>query len=250
MAEMLEGSGSRKLDVGDVVATTFGTWAKNFVPFTLLALVVYSPLLLLSLVIRGAAEAGGGLGIVLSIGLVFFALGVLLGQVLTGALTFGVVQSLRGKPVTLSDSLKVGLARMFPALGTGIVVGVLIAIGMVLLCVPGLILMCVLAAAVPAAVIEKPGVMGALKRSAALTEGSRWQIFVLFLIVFALSWLYGRFVGPSIIGIGGPVAVLLHFAVTNLVIQVINGVGSAVVYYQLRTKKEGASAEDIAKVFE
>jgi len=48
--------------------------------------------------------------------------------------------------------------------------------GFLLLVVPGIIVSLMLMVAVPVAIIERPGVMASLKRSAALTKGIKGQL--------------------------------------------------------------------------
>jgi len=76
-----------------------------------------------------------------------------------------------------------------PVLGqlilVGIVAGIGIAIGFVLIVIPGLILATIWAVAAPVVVIERPGGLRALGRSRALVRGSGWQVFgvILFVVV-------------------------------------------------------------------
>ena len=64
-----------------------------------------------------------------------------------------------------------------PLIGLAIFAGIAIAIGFVLLVIPGLILLTIWAVAAPVMVIEHPGVFTALGRSRELVRGYGWQVF-------------------------------------------------------------------------
>src|SRR3954454_3312875 len=66
---------------------------------------------------------------------------------------------------------------LLPLLGLAIVAGIGIAIGFLLLILPGLILLTIWAVAAPVIVIEHPGVFAALGRSRDLVRGYGWPVF-------------------------------------------------------------------------
>jgi hypothetical protein len=66
---------------------------------------------------------------------------------------------------------------LLPLLGLAIIAGIGIAIGFVLLIIPGLILLTIWAVAAPVMVIEQPGVFAALGRSRDLVRGYGWPVF-------------------------------------------------------------------------
>jgi hypothetical protein len=66
---------------------------------------------------------------------------------------------------------------LLPLLGLAIVAGIGIAIGFVLIIVPGLILLTIWSVAAPVMVIEQPGVFAALGRSRDLVRGYGWPVF-------------------------------------------------------------------------
>jgi hypothetical protein len=66
---------------------------------------------------------------------------------------------------------------VLPLIGLAIVAGIGIAIGFVLVIIPGLILLTIWAVAAPVMVIEQPGVFAALGRSRDLVRGYGWPVF-------------------------------------------------------------------------
>jgi len=142
-----------------------------------------------------------------------------------------------------------GLRRLLPVLGTSLLVGLAIVVGLVALVVPGVILMCGLAVAAPAAVVERTSGTSAMGRSWSLTKGSKGSIFLAYL----LYGLFGGLVSFALtLGIGdASLGASLASRALQLVIQVgWSSVFGAVLYYDLRVAKEGASVEDIAHVFD
>lgn len=158
--------------VGNVVGRGIRIWAKNPPALVVLSLVVYSPVIALGALTAGAADARleeerqegepaahayerPRRGKLVANLLSFF-----LSFVMTGAVTYGVIRQLKREPAGLLESVRVGLGRLFPALGTGIVVALAVGLGTLLLVVPGIYLGAMLAVAVPAAVVERIGIGG------------------------------------------------------------------------------------------
>ena len=66
---------------------------------------------------------------------------------------------------------------LLPLLGLAIVAGIGIAIGFVVIIIPGLILLTIWSVAAPIMVVEQPGVFAALARSRDLVRGYGWPVF-------------------------------------------------------------------------
>ncbi len=176
-------------------------------------------------------------------------LSIVMSAILAGALTYGVVQDLRGRRAGLGQTLSVGLSRALPVVGISILVGFLIGLGFIALVVPGLILLCALFAAVPAAVIERLGV-GALGRSFDLTKGHRMSIFGIVLAIGIVGVVFGLVLRMAIGAGASLVATSIVFYVVSIFLSLYNGTCQAVAYHDLRVEKEGASTADIASVFD
>jgi hypothetical protein len=141
--------------------------------------------------------------------------------------------------------------------GTGLVVTIASGAGMLLLLVPGLVFMVAACVAVPAAVVERPGVVGAIQRSFDLTRGSRWPLFaaggVVLVVLWALSLVTQVAFGLAAFAIPGGQGVAFRMIGTqlgNALFSVIPAVAIAVSYHDLRLAKEGVDTAELAKVFE
>ena len=62
-------------------------------------------------------------------------------------------------------------------MGVALAVGVCAGLAAILLVIPGIIVWCIYAVAIPVCVVERRGVSASLKRSSFLTRGNRWRIF-------------------------------------------------------------------------
>jgi hypothetical protein len=236
------------------------TWWKNLVPFAVICLAVNAPVFVARVLIgtppgafdtpptRTHAEVNAMFERMVPEYLLGF-LQTGLSFIATGALTFGVLQSLRGKTVSMGECLTTGFARLFPVLGTGLLVFLIVMGGMLLCYVPGIIFACRYAVAVPVAVIEKPGVMPSLRRSRDLTQGNKANIFLLYFIIMMIQTgvtLVLAFVTRTMGMTGALLLLAFGVVVGGSMMAVIGGV----VYHELRRLKEGASIDEIAKVFD
>ena len=246
-----------EFSVGSALGRGIGIWIKNLPSFLILAVIGYAPALVFAITRdpKDLIEPTMG-GRLLDLAL------TTIGQsVASAGILYGVIQQLRGQHAGIGESLAVGIKRLLPVIGVGIVVGLATIAGMIALIVPGIIIACMLYVAVPAAVIEKPGLGGALKRSQELTSGYKVQIFGLFLIIFVLSfaatYVMSSVMVPkpeSITNLEDYLKKIKTFLLATAGLQVVMGslgaVLNGVVYNDLRAVKEGVATEDLAKVFE
>jgi hypothetical protein len=164
---------------------------------------------------------------------------------------YGAFQDMRGRRVSLADSMKVGFSRLLPIVGLAFLMSLGVGFGFVLLLIPGLILLTMWFVATPACVVERLGPFDSMARSSQLTRGHRWKIFGL-LIVLGL--------GGAIVS--GVIDVVLEDVVGSAPLQIIGGllwsgiwgafyaIAAVVTYHDLRVAKEGTDIEQIAAVFD
>lgn len=178
------------LPVGDLFSQTLDVYGENAGAFIFLTAVtllpslaaLYGPVYLLN-----QSNVTGVM--VFAAALAPIVVAAALAPASAAAVTFGTARFLDGRPASLGECLRGGLGGLLPALGAAIFAGLLVALGTVLLILPGLYLEVVLFAATPAAVVERLGPFRALERSAALTRGARWSIFALVVGVSIVGWI-------------------------------------------------------------
>ncbi len=239
--------------IGTALRLSFVAWFRNLIPFTVLTAILYLPLLGWVIVAtRGAPEAAelSRLSLLLPLGV------FLINSLLTGTVTYGVVMDLRGERASLASSLGVGVRRALPILGVSVLMWLAIGVGMLALFVPGLIVMYMLFVAIPASVVERPGLVGALRRSRELTKGNRWGLV-------GLSMLSGIPIAVTTFGLqramlGDPATASASqwtpylFAELGRMVLVAPyaAVLPAIAYFLLRQEKEGTSARQLGSIFE
>ncbi len=267
---------TQKLGVGETLSESFSIYFRNFIPFTILTAVAFSPIFLgagfltREVATKNAAIAGGGGGLVALLTLLLCV------PISTAAITYGVFQEMRGRDTSLGSCLSVGLSSLLPVLSVAILqililFGALIAaiipvvfliggmlaggtrsstgcgimlVPLLLLCyVPAIMLALRYFVAVPAAVEERPGAREALRRSAFLTEGQRGRIFGILLVLGVLN--FGVNLGAVLVpGAGAVLGPLLSLVMTGLF-----ATTCAVIYYRLRSFHESIDVDQIASVF-
>lgn len=233
---------------GELVSKTLSAYFRNIAPFTVLAVLVFAPWIACVFLFPESPDPenpsfGRNIGM--------FLLQTLLSYVLIGAVTFGVVQQMRGEPQSFGTSIASGLRSFFGALGTGLLCGLRIMIGLILLWVPGIIESIRLYVAIPIAIIE--GITGprAVERSINLTAGSRWPIFgavfLMGVVTIGLGALGGFMIGTTFDA--DSYALQWLEIVVTVVTSTFSATLAAVCYALLRHGKENVNAKDLAAVF-
>lgn len=264
MADGVYGEGFR---VGSVLGRSMSILTRNIVPFGILCLIFTWPLLLSDTSDEPAAEVppnadvAGSVDPMAAVGvIVLFA--VVLGiaflviamyMLCISTMAYGTFQDLRGRRVGVAECLRRGLSTVFPVVGVAFLGTLIVSLGTLALIIPGIILWIMFWVAVPVAVVERPGVIASLRRSAQLTKGHRWRIFGIVLVIALLNGLANGIVLVPFATMSGDVAL----AVANIVAYLITvffiawgAVAAAVAYHDLRLEKEGVGVNEIAAVFD
>jgi hypothetical protein len=252
----------RRFSVGGVLATTVSVWWKHVLAFTAMSFAVYAPFGVAVASLYGTvfqrpsrADEVAKLGIGM---LGAWLLTVLLAVVQAGAVTYGTVRHLSGERARFGEMLRAGIRRGLPVVGVGILLWFAVMAGLVLLVVPGVVLLVATSVAIPAAVVERPGVVGAIRRSFALTRGRRWPLFAAGLSILVTVWVLVAVVqvGTAVAAtalLPPPKAIFALFAASqlgNVFFSVLPLIGMSVAYHDLRVEKEGIDTAALARVFE
>jgi hypothetical protein len=234
--------------VGDVLSRSFSLFAARWAPFVGLSLIAYAPNLILGLLLTGSAGISGGAG---PVGVfVTTIIQFVCSALANAAIIYGVVQELRGRGFTFSESLSVGFGRTGAVVGLSLLVGVLVGVASLLLLIPGIIVWCIYSVAIPVCVAERLGPRASMTRSSFLTKGNRWRIFGIILVIVLASMVFGAIFGGLAAMIGGFLLVQIVSFVIEALFGAFNAVAIGVLYYQLRVVREGADIEKIAAVFD
>lgn len=232
-----------RLGVGWVLSATFRVLAKRALDI----FIVGAPFVLLPQVLAGFLPPElSRLGVAAGLpGLIF-----------SGGVSLLTYRELTGGPrVGAGDAINRTLGKFGTLWGVGILSGLGIAIGTLLLVVPGVILLVGFMTATTAVMVENLTAYTALDRAWALTKGSRWRIaglsgLVLLIVVglyLALFATTGVIVLVEGEGIGLTVAAFIAKPIFTLLVMALTTVFPAAVYTGLRRAE--ASAGDVAEVF-
>ncbi len=118
----------------------------------------------------------------------------------------------------------------------GILAGLGIALGFILLIVPGLILLTIWAVIAPVIVLERVGVGAAFGRSRQLVKDNGWQVFGVIVIVFIITQVVVRILS-AIGGAGGDVGTIIGSVLGSTITAPIAALTASVLYFSLRELK-------------
>ncbi len=260
----------REFRVGEAVSKALEVFSRNAVPFSLVGIVVWLPLGIATMLAmqrppqQAQAIIGGA-----SLLYIFLQLAVV------AAILHATFQDMRRREVNMGESIQRGLKRFFPLLGTGILLFLGLVLGAAVLIVPGAVLtrsnqqmgvvvtvlgvivvvvsMFILLARwyvfAPVCVVEKEGPFGSLKRSAALTQGNRWKLFAIYLLLTLVGGVASVFI-KFVLTAALPIVGIVASGLWQGVFSAFNNVLSVVIYHDLRVAKEGVDIESIASVFD
>src|SRR5215813_11824393 len=285
--------GNQSFSATGVISQSFAVVRGNLGGFLVIALIVVVAMGIVATVVGsiffgGAMMAGMtgrfpgddmssmdmmSLGITAVIGaLLILVLILAIEQLGVAAITYGTVQDLRGRRALLGECLSRGLSLMLPVLVVALLYTLIVVV------VPGIVgyglglvsdslgraastvlqvaASLILYVAIPAAVIEGTGAIASLQRSADLTQGYRWRLLGMFILVGLILVVAAAVIGIVIYVtmsisavLGGIVIALGGIAMTLLFIAYVAAL-PAVTYYNLRVAKEGTDITEIAKVFD
>jgi hypothetical protein len=274
--------GYETFDVGRVITRMIGVFGRNAVTFLLAALVLaalplamfgFSSRIWAASILHGTPQFSDIFSLRnVGLGLGGFLLTLLTSLLLQAAVIYATVSDLNGRRAGLGEILRVALGAILPLIFLAILVGLSVMVGFILLIVPGIIVSLVFCVATPVRVVEGGTVLGAMGRSAELTRGHRFMIFLLALLLIAVGWVMGMIVGgvSLVVGLGAGgsnfVQTLANqrtfltsapYLITSVTLQSLAGAvqallgaaGVASLYYELRTVKEGVGAQALAAAF-
>jgi len=213
-------------NLDSALVTTFTLVRDNFMAFFAVALLFNAPMLVIGFIDGGFALA--------------LVVGVIANILLTVSLTIGAIQAMAGaRPGFAVLVQQINRPDLGKLLALGIVQQVVIILGLMAFIAPGLYVLSLWMVAMPAIIVERSTVGGALDRSAALTRERRWLVLGIFVLVAIPAILVVEIVG-TVTGIFF-VTWLLEAALSTVLVSL-----TVVFYALLRGEKEGTTPAQIA----
>jgi hypothetical protein len=257
----------RPMSMGDIFDATFALYRQNFALFAGISAVLGVPQAILSAIIfvsrpslttTGAdnttqLDAGAALlygGLVLVSLLVTF----IFNTIISGALAQAISARYLGHPMTIEGAYQALGPRVFARLiFASLLQSVFVAIGAILLIIPGIYLYIRLLFTPQVIVLERTGIFGAFSRSGELVSGTWWRVFgislVLGIMVGIINGLAGQVPGTLLALIPWSGAHALGAFLSALVGVFVNPIqlgALTLLYYDLRIRKEGFDLEQLA----
>jgi hypothetical protein len=228
----------RKLSVGETLSEVFAIYREHAGVLLPLAFWLY-----LVVAIVDGIEDRGELGVLFVIGLMLGFVVALLYQGMVVSLVRDVQDGRRDSSV--GDLYRSVLPVLAPLLLASLLYGIAVAVGFVLLVVPGCILLTIWAVIAPAIVIEHRGVSAAFGRSRELVRGNGWPVFGVVIAAILIAFVASAILGSIAEAIaGGPILRIVFSALAATVTAPIPALAAGVLYYRLlEIKSEVASAE-------
>jgi hypothetical protein len=197
----------------------------------------------------------GGVGFMAVMAL-SWVVSLLIGAIAQGALTAATVAESEGRRASFGESFSAAFPVLLPLIGVGLLYALGVAVGFILLIVPGIILMLMWAVAVPALIVERGGVFHAFRRSRGLTRGARWKIlgaFTLLVVIYLLLTVALAVVGIQMYGIdaatGAGAANIIVTTLLSTLFTMLWGTVQPSIYLELRRWKEGTDVRSLEDVF-
>lgn len=255
VADRIEGSGT--VSIGRIISRAF-SFVMSYPLLTLGSAALFGalPSVLSQVLVLPQAELLRSVEDPATIG--FFALQIVAGfvtlilnGVLQAIVTRGLVVAHEGGRPSFGRCLMDALRLAIPVVLLTVLWSFGLTLGFALLIVPGVILVCMWAVAIPALVEERTGIIGAFGRSRELTRGNRWKIFGLMLIVLIAFYLLLGLVAVLGLASGGGVdaAAIALSAVNGLIFGLLWATIQPSLFVELRDAKEGGSVGELAQVF-
>ncbi|HEY3788220.1 MAG TPA: hypothetical protein VGL71_05155 [Urbifossiella sp.] len=167
-----------------------------------------------------------------------------------------------GNKVSIGDALSFSLSRFFPLIGASIIVFLIIFVGTLLCCIPGIYFAITYAFVSQIVVLERMGPGRSLERSSKLINGHRWRVFGVLILVGIASSIIQTIIKTLLEVVLPPTEIIpaengprmnfnaFNFIVDTLLTQLVSilfstymAVCTTLLYLDLRIRKEGFDLE-------
>lgn len=239
-----------RLSVRRVIGATFGVWWRHLGFFLLWSVVFSVPTALPGILSPLPEVSSAPLEVVVLLLAVVVVIVAIVAQfaVQAGAIEAALL-AFAGERPGFATVLVALIPKILPFSVVVLLFSLAAGLGFLLFVVPGVVLAVVFAVVGPALIAERPGIVGAFRRSRRLTRGHRWRILALLVASVALPlaaltalslflWVWGFVAGQPADGFMELLALALLVASTPLL-----PVGSAALYDELTALERTASGE-------
>ena len=167
---------------------------------------------------------------------------------LQGAFVYAVQDARDGVfDASLGEVFVPRLASIVPLLVAGLLAGLGIAVGLLLLIVPGLFLLTIWAVIAPVIVVEKRAALESFGRSRELVRGHGWTVFGIVLITGLLSGIASSLLQAAFSFLPRFLEILVGSTIAQAVVAPFGAIALAITYFRLRDAQRRAAREPAAE---
>jgi hypothetical protein len=232
--------------VGGVLSEAWGLYTRFFKRFFVIAAAVYLVLNLVDALVATAFDRNAGIAILIA--LVTVVISVVGTFWLQGALVYAVDDVRDGR---IDSTVQQVFERVRPYLwtlvGAGLVAGIGIAIGLVLLIVPGLVLLTWWCLIVPVIVLEGRPFGESFGRSRELVRGHGWTVFGVVIVTAILSGIASGIIQSLFFFLGDFLRNWIGGAIASAIVGPFMAIALTLTYFKLRELR-GASEPTVGQM--
>jgi len=230
------------VSIGAVLDEAWTLFTRFFLRFFVLALIVFAVVnLVFALIVEALSTDSGGTVVLLAI--LGFATAVVGTTWLQGALVYAVQDARDGSfDATVGEVFSRVSPAILPLLVAGLLAGLGIAVGLVLLIVPGLFLLTIWAVIAPVIVIEKTPALEAFGRSRELVRGHGWIVFGIVIITGLLTGIASGILQAAFSFLPEFLEILIGGTIAQAIVAPFSAIALAVTYFRLRDAHGGEPA--------
>jgi hypothetical protein len=234
--------------IGEILSAAFQLYRRHWRTLAAIAAVVVVPLTLLQYGIGHWFRSNGqqlqepagvstSFWAVAGASLLAALVGLLLYQVLTGAITRNIATEVTGHDLNLEQSYRFGFARLGPILVVSILVGLATLLGLIVFIIPGIYIGVRLAVSIQALVIEGKRGTEAMRRSWELVAGHWWHVALTVVVAGLLTGVVNAVITAPF-GTGAWFIQGVAAAVATTVTLPYGALVGVLLYLDLRARKE------------
>lgn len=264
----------RPLRIGEVLDVAIKIYLRHFWTLVRVALVVVVPAQVLDAIVRISTiqdpDLAGGtqfsasgnptihqdVGVYVAGIAIVFVVSLISGPLINGAGMKAVADGYLGGTSDWRDSLRYAFKRLPALVWLSVLTAILTVVAFILLIVPGIYFTIAWSVAVPALMIENRRGFSALRRSAELVKGRWWPtagaLILSYVFVGVVSGAFGALLGAVLLsGTNSVAGVTIITAIASIISTTLAKpfqiAVSAVIYFDLRVRKEGFDLELLAQ---
>jgi hypothetical protein len=176
------------MTVGDILDRGLKLVFARLPAFYLINLIVQTPVIIFQIIwpiLLGDHDALDLVALATSFGMLFLGLilALILQPIATAAILYLVMEEYAGRRPTVKQAFSFAFSRFVSLLGASLIVGLLVGLGLIMVCVPGIYFAITYVFVSQAVVLERLGASDAMTRSQELITGHRWRVFGILLLV-------------------------------------------------------------------